>query len=381
MFNDIVIMAGGSGTRLWPASNSKVPKQFLSLPDGSTFFGAALDRAVATAPAGRIVVVAGASHVPHVIRAAAALPAEQRERVVVIPEPIARNTAPAVLCAALYLKRSLGPGRRALVLTSDHVIGPIDAFRADVEAADSLAAQSKFVVFGIPPHGPETGFGYIEAGEPVSAGGHAAGRTFLVASFREKPDRATAEKFLASGRFTWNSGMFGFDCDFLIEEFRAHSPDTLASFGKLEKPTEDAYEKAQGVSLLSRWKGMDDAYRAVKGISIDYAIAEKCRSVAVVATSFDWVDIGSWDEYARFIEKGSAQGSKVKAPVFSSASPGCWVDSDLPVALCGVEDLIVVVRSGADGSPPSVLVCKRGESQRVKDAVEAIKAAGRTDLL
>ena len=298
-----------------------------------------------------------------------------------IPEPIARNTAPAVLCAALYLKRSLGPGRRALVLTSDHVIGPIDAFRADVEAADSLAAQSKFVVFGIPPHGPETGFGYIEAGEPVSAGGHAAGRTFLVASFREKPDRATAEKFLASGRFTWNSGMFGFDCDFLIEEFRAHSPDTLASFGKLEKPTEDAYEKAQGVSLLSRWKGMDDAYRAVKGISIDYAIAEKCRSVAVVATSFDWVDIGSWDEYARFIEKGSAQGSKVKAPVFSSASPGCWVDSDLPVALCGVEDLIVVVRSGADGSPPSVLVCKRGESQRVKDAVEAIKAAGRTDLL
>ena len=127
---------------------------------------------------------------------------------------------------------------------------------------------------------------------------------------------------------------------------------------------------------------MDEAYRTVKGISIDYAVAEKCRSSAVVAASFDWVDIGSWDEYARFIEKGTAASSaKPKAPVFASGSTGCWVDSDLPVALCGVEDLMVVVRSGADGSPPSVLVCRRGESQRVKDAVEAIKAAGRTDLL
>ena len=235
MFNDIVIMAGGSGTRLWPASNSKVPKQFLSLPDGSTFFGASLDRAAATAPSGRIVVVAGASHVPHVIKAAAALSAAQRERVVVIPEPVARNTAPAVACAAVYLARSLGPGRRALVLTSDHVIGPIETFKADADAADALAAQGKFVVFGIPPKGPETGFGYIEAGAPTDAAGKAAGRTFAVASFREKPDRATAVKFLESGKFTWNSGMFGFGCDFLIDQFDALSPETIAPFKALRK--------------------------------------------------------------------------------------------------------------------------------------------------
>ncbi len=378
MFTDIVIMAGGSGTRLWPASNSKVPKQFLSLPDGSTFFGAALARAAATAPSGSIVVVAGASHVPHAVRAAAALPPAQRERVVIIPEPVGRNTAPAVACAAVYLNRAFGPGRRALVLTSDHVIGPIDAFRADAEAADALAAQGKLVVFGIPPRGPETGFGYIEAGDTADAGGKAPGRVFSVASFREKPDRATAEQFLASGKFTWNSGMFGFGCDFLIDQFKGLSPETIAPFEKLAAPTSDAYETKDGVKLLSRWKGMDEAYAAVKGISIDYAVAEKCRSTAVVAASFEWVDIGSWDEYARFIEKG---GAAPKSPVFAAGSSGCWVDSDLPVALCGVEDLIVVVRSGKDGSPPSVLVCRRGESQLVKEAVDRIKADGRADLL
>jgi mannose-1-phosphate guanylyltransferase/mannose-1-phosphate guanylyltransferase/mannose-6-phosphate isomerase len=384
MFSDIIIMAGGSGTRLWPASNSKVPKQFLPLPDGSTFFGASLDRAIATVPAGAIVVVAGASHVPHVIRAAAALPEAHRSRVVVIPEPVGRNTAPALACAAVYLDRAFGNGRRALVLTSDHVIGPIGAFRADAEAADALAAQERLVVFGIPPRGPETGFGYIEAGEPIDLAKNAApGRTFAVASFREKPDLATAERFLASGGFTWNSGMFGFGVDFMLRQFREHSPDTLAPFAALAAPKEDAYESVDGVRVLSRWSGLEEAYRTVKGISIDYAMAEKCRSVAVVAAGFDWTDIGSWDEYARFLESGAsdAPAGKQKAPVFAAGARGCWVDSDLPVALCGVEDLIVVVRSGADGSPPSVLVCKRGESQKVKDAVEAIKAAGRPDLL
>jgi len=378
MFTDIVIMAGGSGTRLWPASNAKVPKQFLALPEGSTFFGAALERAAATAAEGNIVVVAGSAHVAHAARAAAALSPQQRNRIVIIPEPFGRNTAPAVVCAAVYLRRAFGPGRRALVLTSDHVIGPIDAFRADAEAADVLAAQGNLVVFGIPPRSPETGFGYIEAGNPIEADGRASGRTFSVASFREKPDRATAELFLASGKFTWNSGMFGFDCDFILNQFDALSPDTLAPFKKLDAPEPSSYEKIDGVALLSRWKGLEEAYAAVKGISIDYAVAEKCKSRAVVAASFDWVDIGSWDEYARFIEKS---GAEPKTPVFDAGAANCWIDSDLPVALCGVEDLLVVVRSGIDGSPPSVLICKRGQSQLVKDAVESIKAAGRTDLL
>jgi mannose-1-phosphate guanylyltransferase/mannose-1-phosphate guanylyltransferase/mannose-6-phosphate isomerase len=392
MFTDIVIMAGGSGTRLWPASNSRVPKQFLSLGDGSTFFGAALERAFAVAKSGgSVVVVAGAAHVPHAVKAASARPPAERDRVVVIPEPAGRNTAPAVACAAVFLSRryGAGAGRRALVLTSDHVIGPMDAFRADAEAADALAsgdalaADGRLVVFGIPPTRPETGFGYIEAGAPLPSAA-APGRTFAVASFREKPDRATAEGFLETGRFTWNSGMFGFGVDFMLSQFRALAPETLAPFDPLPTPAEAAYERREGVAVLSGWAGLAEAYGRVKPISIDYAVAEKCRSVALVAAGFDWLDVGSWDEYARFQESGRIRAGAAQsrgAPVYAAGSANCFVDADLPVALCGVEDLIVAVRSGADGSPPSVLICRRGESQKVKEIVDAVKASGRTDLL
>lgn len=387
MFTDIVIMAGGSGTRLWPASNSKKPKQFLSLPGGSTFFGASLERALrlletdADDTTGRVVIVAGTTHVAHILNATAGLPRRKRERVIIVPEPIARNTAPAIACAAVFLRRAFGPGRRALVLTSDHVIGPFEAFRADAAAADALAAENRLAIFGIPPRGPETGFGYIEAGAPLGA------RSFVVASFREKPDQKTAEDFLASGRFTWNSGMFGFSADFMLEQFRMHAPRTLAPFETLSAPSADAYDDHGGARVLTRWEGLEAAYRSVEPISIDYAVAEKCASAAVVAASFDWIDIGSWDDYARFMEAAAVASAPDAAPdvaatsVFPIDAAGCWVDSDIPVAVCGVDDLLVVVRSGKDGTPPAVLICKRGESQKVKNAVEAIKSAGRTDVL
>ncbi|OHE59489.1 MAG: mannose-1-phosphate guanyltransferase, partial [Treponema sp. GWA1_62_8] len=344
---------------------------------------------------GSVVVVAGAAHLDRVARACAAYPASDRERVALIGEKVARNTAPAIACAATYLLRTKGKGRRALVVTSDHIIGPLASFVTDARAADALAAEGKLVVFGIPPAGPETGFGYVETAAALPSA-DAAGRAFSLASFREKPDRATAERFLASGKFYWNSGMFGFSVDFLMEEFERNSPETLAPFAALAAPRPQDYERRDGVAVLSSWTGLDQAYAAVKGISFDYAIAEKCASAAVIAASFDWTDIGCWDDYARAKEAGPKEQAEASAasgaarepaarepvaPVFSSNASRCFVDSDLPVALCGVEDLIVVVRSGADGSPGSVLVCRKGESQRVKEIVEAAKAAGRSDLL
>lgn len=384
-------MAGGSGTRLWPASNSKTPKQFLSIPGGGSFFKAAVDRAFAVMgreaagvlAAGTLTVVAGESHVAHIVAACAALPEERRRRVRIIPEPAARNTAPAVACAAVYLHRAFGPGRTALVLTSDHIISPLETFADDAAAAAALARQGKLVVFGIPPLRPETGYGYIESGRPLAAaagtegaagGRPGAARCFELRSFREKPDAATAERFLASGGFYWNSGMFGFSVDAMLEEFRRSAPETLAPFAGLRAPGEDEIEYRDGVAVLSKWKGLAEAYGAVAGISIDYAVAEKCADAAVVAARFDWLDIGSWDEYARFMGNSGAE-------VYASGSANCWVDSDLPVALCGVEDLIVVVRSGGDGKSPAVLVCRKGEAQRVKEIVESIKASGRTELL
>ncbi len=373
MFTDIIIMAGGSGSRLWPASNSRSPKQFLSLPEGGTFFDAALTRGFAVLDPGAdgaLVVVAGESHVSHIVRACAALPEAQRARVVLIPEPVARNTGPAIACAAVYLERTYGAGRSALVLTSDHVIEPLERFRDDAAAAAALAHEDQLVFFGIPPRGPETGYGYIEAGAAITS----SGRGYALASFREKPDLKTAENFLAQGGYFWNSGMFGFPVDLMLGEFRRSAPATLAPFDALGAPDRDAYRLQDGVSVLAAWQGLREAYQTVAGVSIDYAVAEKCPRAAVVAASFDWLDIGSWDEYARFMGTGTAE-------VYQSGSAGCYVDSDLPVALCGVQDLVVVVRSGRDGGPASVLVCRKGQTQRVKDLVGEIKAAGRTELL
>jgi mannose-1-phosphate guanylyltransferase/mannose-1-phosphate guanylyltransferase/mannose-6-phosphate isomerase len=148
----------------------------------------------------------------------------------------------------------------------------------------------------------------------------------------------------------------------------------LTPFEGLRAPGGEARRTEGGVEVLADWPGLREAYGAVAPISFDYAIAEKCRRTVMVAAGFEWYDVGSWDEYAGF--SGDASGV-----VYRSGAENCFTDSDIPVALCGVRDLIVVVRSGKDGSPPAVLIAKRGETQRVRDIVEQIKTSGRTELL
>jgi mannose-1-phosphate guanylyltransferase/mannose-1-phosphate guanylyltransferase/mannose-6-phosphate isomerase len=407
MFDDCIIMAGGSGTRLWPASNSRTPKQFLSVNEEGSFFDAALKRGLALTRAsgdsastengdGRVIIIAGKTHVPHIIRAAEQLSGEDRRRLVLIPEPMARNTAPALACGARYAGLSAQKSsaqkncvdRNILVLTSDHIIGPMEVFAADARAAAAFSRAGGLAVFGIPPKGPETGYGYIETGnrlggpsaETAGSGAAAApGETavYEVLSFREKPDRARAEQFLAAGNFFWNSGMFAFSSEFILEEFRRNSPETLKPFEALQAPEEAAYRTEAGLRILDNWPGLPAAYEAVKGISFDYAIAEKCTRTVMAAARFDWFDVGSWDEYARLAGNSATEVYYAGTP----AAAGCFVDSDIPVALCGVEDLIVVIRSGKDGGPPRALIAKKGETQGVRDIVEQIKAAGRTELL
>jgi mannose-1-phosphate guanylyltransferase/mannose-1-phosphate guanylyltransferase/mannose-6-phosphate isomerase len=410
MFNDCLIMAGGSGTRLWPASNSGTPKQFLSIPGGSSFFVSAVERALAVIDRegdGRVIIIAGKSHIPHVIEACARFSPYDMEHMVLIPEPLARNTAPAIACGIVYSGLALGPDRTMLVLTSDHIIGPLAVFAEDAAAAAAFVRQGKLAVFGIPPRAPETGYGYIEAAEPlplpnsgaagklnppqpataqpafarpVSAGGAAADTSvFRAASFREKPDLSTAKSFLAAGHFYWNSGMFAFSSAFLLEEFRRSAPDLIRPFENLRIPEESAYKKARGLNVLESWAGLTEAYNAVNSISFDYAIAEKCGQTVMAAARFDWFDVGSWDEYAKLLGASRGEVYAVRVPLNGAGS--CFVDTDIPVALCGVEDLIVVVRSGKDGGIPSVLIAKKGETQGIKDIVEQIKAAKRTELL
>jgi len=366
MFDDCVIMAGGAGTRLWPASNSRLPKQFLPASDKHSFFSMALERASAvTAKDGNIIVICGKQHIPHVIAQAGKLNAAEKKRMVIIGEPAAKNTAAAIACAVSFSLIN-GENRKMLVLTSDHIIKPLKTFKEN--AALAAAAQGKLAVFGITPNRPETGYGYIETGSPPKAG------LYEVKAFHEKPDTQTAKKFAANKRFFWNSGMFAFNTDFMAEQFRLLAPEVFDHFEKIKKPKRLEFSFNNKVRVLKTWTGLETAYKKAKGISFDYAIAEKCRKTVMVRAAFDWIDIGNWEEYIKLTVKNSTQ-------VYRVSSDNCYVDSDIPVALAGVEDLIIVIRSGNNGKGAAALITKKGSTQKVRDIVEQLKKAGNTGLL
>jgi len=367
MFDDCLIMAGGSGTRLWPASSSRLPKQFLPAGEDSSFFSMALERAFAvTGKGGRVIVIAGISHAAHVIKDAAKFSAAEKKRLLVIGEPAAKNTAPAIACA-VSLSLLSGSGRNMLVLTSDHIIKPLSVFKKDAALAASSASAGKLAVFGIPPVRAETGYGYIETGREE-------GGVFTVRAFHEKPDAAAAKKYGSSKRFFWNSGMFAFNTDFIAEQFRLLCPQVFLPFGKLKKPAPNDFSLSRGVKVLNAWPGLKAVYRKTAAVSFDYAIAEKCAKTAMIRANFDWIDIGNWEEYAKLRGGG-------KSVVFSVSGESCYVDSDIPVALAGVEDLIVVIRGGKNGENPAALITRKGQTQKVREIVEQIKKAERNDLL
>jgi mannose-1-phosphate guanylyltransferase/mannose-6-phosphate isomerase len=374
MFDCSVIMAGGSGTRLWPASNLNHPKQFLPLPNQKekTFFHAALDRALAVSgpDASSVIVIAGRAHIPHIKSICATYGRDDLRRIVLIPEPEAKGTAAAVACAAVFVECFFGAPRSIFVLTSDHIIEPEADFVIQARSLAPLIRDGGLAVFGIAPRYAETAYGYIEA-----AGADAPPDSVVkVNSFHEKPDKATAEKYLDAGNFFWNSGMFAFSSGFILNEFKKYSAGILAPFEKLSVPAGDAYTHCDCVRVLEHWQGLDAAYRETRSESFDVAISERCGNVIMAKAMFNWSDVGSWDEYARLSVSRTEN-------VFCVDSEKCFVDSRIPVALCGVDNLIVVVRDGMNGEPPAVLITKKGETQRVKELVELIKSSGRHTLL
>jgi mannose-1-phosphate guanylyltransferase/mannose-1-phosphate guanylyltransferase/mannose-6-phosphate isomerase len=269
--------------------------------------------------------------------------------VVILAEPIARNTAPALALAA---GRMILDGRgeeTCLVMPADHLITAREGFSLSVDSAAEEARKGFIVPFGITPESPATGYGYIETGKQEGSG-------FEVISFREKPDSETAEKYLSSGRYYWNSGLFTYRNDVFLRELSACTPEVADIFSspdeKWFKTREDngirIYEPAEILSYL---------YESCPGISMDYAVMEKTDKIRMVKAGFDWNDVGSWDVIAQL-------DSSTGKPVYSYESEGNYVYSDRPVALCGVEDLIVVVANNR------VMVCKKGMSQLVKEVAE-----------
>jgi mannose-1-phosphate guanylyltransferase/mannose-6-phosphate isomerase len=314
-----------------------------------TLIRGTLERALALGIEGKIVVVTHEDHVPVTREECRKLDKKSLEKIVVLAEPIARNTAPALALAASWLSLQGADRDVLLVLAADHLISPIETFAKTVEVAAREGRAGYIVPFGLTPEYPATGYGYIEAGE--KAGG---GREIKV--FREKPDQKTAEQYAGSGRHFWNSGMFVYGVDVFLEELTDHEPAVASAFeGPIEgwfRPVDDEEPRTYLPSDALR-----ERYRGCPAISVDYAVMERSRRIRMVEAEFSWNDVGSWDVIADIAPTS-------RTPVYEKESRGNFVYSDIPVALCGVEDLIVAVSNGR------VLVCKKGASQLVKEVAE-----------
>jgi mannose-1-phosphate guanylyltransferase/mannose-6-phosphate isomerase len=346
-----VIMCGGAGTRLWPASRSDSPKPFLPLVDGASTFALTLARIADPAFYGPPVIVAGADH-SHLVAAALAAAGTAAG---VLLEPEGRDTAAAIGSAAAFVAAK-DPDATLLVLAADHVIRDHAGFRATVEIALPAAAAGKIVVFGVPPAWPATGYGYIRLGAPLTVtGAHA------VAEFVEKPDAKRARRFLAMG-YLWNSGIFLLSAAVAEAELAAHAPE-IASAARAAVAAAKASEDG-AVLHLDR-----EAFAAAPKLSFDRAVMEKTVNAAVTDARFDWSDLGTWGAVWDAGVHDAAGNVAVGDAVLIDATDN-YVSTTRPkVGVVGVSDLVVVATDDA------VLVALRSEADRVKELTAAIAAA------
>jgi mannose-1-phosphate guanylyltransferase/mannose-6-phosphate isomerase len=348
-----VILSGGSGTRLWPMSRKLLPKQFLALLSERTLFQETALRVKPMEGCAEPIVVCNDEHR---FLAADQLREAGIEAAPMILEPVGRNTAPAIAVAALAALEQ-DPQALLLVLPSDHTLTRPDVFRADALKALGLAQQGYLATFGIVPQSAETGFGYIERGAALGGGSR-------VTSFREKPDRATAEGFLKSGRFLWNSGMFAFSAAKYLDELQRLRPEMLAA-------VRTAY--ASSVRDLDFLRLDRAAFEKCPSDSIDYAVMEKTADAVVVQTDPGWSDIGTWGALWSISPKDGA-GNVTLGDVYLHDAKGCYVRAGKRhVCAIGVSDLVIIETGDA------LLVMAKDRSQDVKEAVANLQAKARTE--
>lgn len=339
-----VILSGGAGTRLWPLSRADEPKQFHRLVGPQSLLQDTALRVADRQSFARPLIIANARHAEAV---EAQMADAGLDPAMLILEPAGRNTAPAIALAAL----TAAADDLLLVLPSDHVIGDVAAFHAAIRTAAPLAADGWLVTFGIRPDRPETGYGYIKRGKSLGLGAFAAER------FVEKPDMATAEGYLAHGGYDWNGGIFLLRADRYLDALGRHAPEMLAA---VHAAMADARREGERIFPDAA------AFAASPAESIDYAVMEKADRVAVVPVTMGWSDIGSWDALHALAERDANEVAR-QGDVLAIDSAGCLIRSDGPkVVTVGVSDLIVVATADA------VLILPRGQSQRVREAVEAL---------
>lgn len=350
-----VILAGGTGTRLWPLSRNSLPKQFLPLTSQRTLFQETLLR---TAPGEQFtdpVVITS-----HDYRFYAQRQAEEIGiHPTVLLEPARRDSAPAIVAATAYVAERYGPEALVLALASDHVVLEPEKFREAVMVAAEAAGEGRIVTFGIAPDSPRTSYGYIKPGEALAHDG-----AFAVAAFVEKPDAATAQTYMDAG-YLWNSGNFLFPANLMLSEAEAFEPEIAnCAVAAVERAKEDI-----GFVKLDA-----TAFEAAPAKSIDFAVMERTSKAAVVRGEFTWSDVGSWDAVYEIGDADSA-GNVTKGMVTLVDSAGSYVRTDGPlVAGIGLQNVAIIATDDA------VLVMPANRSQDVKGLVTALKAAKRNEV-
>nr|ACA24871.1 ManC [Shigella dysenteriae] len=355
-----VIIAGGTGSRLWPLSRVKHPKQFLHLGDDGTMLQTTLNR-LQGLKCDNPIVICNEQH-----RFIVAEQLRQLNKLTqnIILEPVGRNTAPAVTLAALNAIRNKSKqSKLILVLAADHIIKDEDAFCRSVLSAIPYANKGKLITFGIVPNSPETGYGYIKRGHLCS--GNNANLAFEVAEFVEKPNIDTAQEFLSSGNYYWNSGMFLFRADRYLDELKKYRPDILEACKK------SMIELNGDLDFIRINK---DAFCACPDESIDYAVMEKTNDAVVIPMDAGWSDVGSWSSLWEMSNK-TIEENVIVGDVVTYDSDSSYLRSGSGLlATVGVKDLVVVQTKDA------VLVANRNSVQNVKKIVERLKSENRSEV-
>lgn len=348
----VVIMAGGAGTRFWPLSTEERPKQFLSLVGDRSLLQMSYDRISNLVPPEQVLVLTNHSYRELVAAQLSEVPKEN-----IIGEPSRKDTAAAVALAALLAEHRFGSSSTMVLLTADHVISPLENFHQALREAVDGCQQGGLYTLGIRPTYPSTGFGYLQMGKPLTG---SQLPHFQVDRFKEKPSEEVAQVFLESGNYFWNSGMFVWRTDRILEEFVRNLPAHLEAL----RPAINSLDSEAGYSELLA------AFDKLERISIDYAILEKATDVRAVVPDITWDDVGGWRAVAEYLSLDNS-GNRLRGSVWSEEANHNVVFSEDPeekVLLLGVEDL-VVVRSGA-----RTLVAHRDRLDSLKLAVEHLTA-------
>ena len=348
-----VILSGGSGSRLWPVSRRSHPKPFMALMDGETMAEKTFRRALRLSGDGPVMTVTSRDYYFYTRDLYQNIDSEVSRHPFLL-EPMGRNTAPAIALAALYVAAEYGADAVMLVMPADHLIRDEQAFLSAARAAEALARRGRLVTFGVHPTHPETGYGYIRKGARLA---NSSG--FEVSAFVEKPDLETAQGYLDSGEYDWNSGMFCFTAETFLAALERHAPEVL-------ERARDCFEAMD--SSVSPLEIPRESFALCPSISVDYAVMEKADDCAVVAGDFGWSDIGTWRAMAELCDTDEA-GNSVQGKAVLVESSGCFIQGgERLVAAVGVNNLVVVDTKDA------VLIADRDRAQDVKAVVDELSA-------